>query len=128
MSRTNPSSASSAESNDVLGVPDHYRVAVALQKWIHTALLSGWNPVGETPGRWTREDNEAVAKYGFAILQLPNSPLYDVFSLVQNQSPTNVFRLMIKRVGEDSLFAKAVGLLSAQRLTYPNQKFMYAED
>lgn len=128
MSGTNPSGSSKAQGNNVSGVPDNYGVAVALQKWIHTALISGWNPVGETPGRWTREDNEAVAQYGFAILQLPNSPLYDVFSLVRDVKPKDVFKRVVHSVGENPIFAKAVGLLAAQRLTHPNHKFMYAED
>lgn len=70
-------------------------------------------------GRWTHEDNDAVAGYGW-MLVMDTSGVYQLLnrgrSLHDRQEPDDMFARMEKLAPVDPFCAKAVALLIAQKL------------
>lgn len=109
---------------------DHEKAAVALQRWIWSGLAAGWNPAasGEASGRWTLEDNQEAMPRGWMISNPPNSEHLDLFSLRRGQSANDIMKTLIKGAPVDPLCAKAVAVLSAQRLKHTHINFAFARE
>lgn len=115
------------------GMPDppraskHEVSAEALQSWIWNCVAAGWDPSQLSVERWSHDDNQMAMQHGWMISQPPNSAHVDLFSLRTNTTPAQVMTLLVKLAPIDPLAARAVAMLTAQRLKYPDIKFAYAK-
>lgn len=109
---------------------DHETSHIALQKWIWSAVAGGWSPTGGfTDQRWTHDDNMAAQPLGFMITKPPGSKFYELYSITRSsvlrENANWLMKQLIEAASIDPLCAKAVGVLTAQKLANPDRKFAY---
>lgn len=104
----------------------HEISADRLQTWLWHAssVKHAWEKYDEQK-RWSHDDNVAVQHLGWAMIRPPMSEFYDLYSLHNAQKPWEVFVHLLQAADHDPYAAKAVGILTAQRLKCPNVKFLY---
>ncbi len=107
--------------------PLHATTAEALQKWLWQCAAVGWDPTGGVGGNWTHDDNMAVQHLGWMIVVPPGSAHFDLFSLRPGIGPKATMKQIVDAAPFDPYCAKAVALLSKQRLLYPDIKFVFVE-
>lgn len=114
--------------NDRFRSPENAHAASveALQRWLWNCAAAGWTLTGDAPGTWSHDDNMAVQHLGWMIAKPPGSPLYDLFSLTR-ASPAACMKVLLSAAATDPYCAKAVVLLTQQRLLHPTVKFAYLE-
>lgn len=105
----------------------HELAAEALQRWLWSCVAAGWDPSLRENPRWTHEDNNEAQKLGWMIVQPPGSGYLDLFS-VGRLSPADLMRRIVSMAPLSPLCAKAVMVLSAQRLEHPNVRFNFSSD
>lgn len=105
----------------------HEEASLALQRWIWSCLGAGWDPTRPTNTVWSHDDNQQAMARGWMISQPPGSPHLDLYSLDRYKTPPAIMKTLIAGAPIDSLCAKAVATLSAQRLAHPDIKFNYME-
>lgn len=101
----------------------------ALQKWLWTCLAAGWDPTdpATTSTSWSHDDNMEASRRGWMIAQPPGNNIQhvDLFSLKRGTFAHSIMEQIIKGASVDPLCAKAVTVLSAQKLRFPNQRFAF---
>lgn len=110
-----------------VGALSHEVAAEALQRWLWSCVAAGWDPSLRENPRWTHEDNNEAQKLGWMIAQPPGSGHLDLFSLGR-LSPADLMRHIVSMAPHLPLCAKAVMVLSAQRLENPNIRFNFSSD
>lgn len=113
---------------------DHRKEAIThevntedLQKWLWFASLTKdtWDKYDQN-GRWTHDDNVAVQHLGWQMLRPPGSQFYDLYSLRRSSGDGPLlFKQMLRAAEHDPYAAKAVGILTAQRMEHPEVKFNF---
>ena len=104
----------------------HEATAEALQKWLWQCIAGGWKPLSDGDIRWTHDDNMAVQHLGWMIAKPPLSEHFDLFSLLVGVSSASIMTKIVDAAPIDPLCAKAVSLLAAQRLKFPDVKFAFS--
>lgn len=105
-----------------------HEVAVdALQKWLWQAVAAGWDPSNPDSGHWSHDDNLKAMQLGWMISQAPNSEYVDLFSLKQGVKAHDVMKAIVRAATIDPVCAKAVTVLTAQKLKFPDVRFAFDE-
>lgn len=104
-----------------------------MQKYVWTMLEQGFSTAPNP--RWTHEDNQmalrlgwclAANPYGNSTKTDPKSALLDIISY-SHATPHEVFLRIQQGAELDPLLAKALSILTAQRLLHPEVLFAYQE-
>lgn len=109
---------------DVAGL-EHELAADALQRWLWGCIAAGWDPTLKDNPQWSHDDNIEAQSLGWMIAQPPGSKHLDLFSL-RRLSPYQTMQHIVSMAPVSPLCAKAVMVLSAQRLEHPNIKFNFS--
>ena len=104
---------------------DHEEVSHALQRWLWSCLAAGWNPAQPESHVWSHDENQQAMSLGWMISQPPGSQHVDLFSLRPAIPACEIMDTLIRAAPVDPLAARAVAVLTAQRLKHPNVKFNF---
>lgn len=99
------------------GFSDPEAVINAYRRWFW--MLADYDFDYVDPPRWTHDDNRQAQTYGFAILAVPGLTgglRYTVVSLTRHTKVQDVEHKIVKLAPIDPLCAKALGVLTAQKL------------
>ena len=104
---------------------EHEVAVVALQKWLWACVAAGWDPTNPASGGWSHDDNLDAMQLGWMISQPPGSGHLDLFSLRKGFSPAQLMQQIVSLAHINPVCARAVVVLSAQKLKFPNIKFAF---
>lgn len=99
------------------GFSDPEAVTDAMRRWFW-ALAQNDIDFSDPP-HWTHDDNRQAQTYGFAIVAVPGVKgelRHAVVSLTRRTSVKDVEHMIVKLAPIDPLCAKALGVLTAQKL------------
>lgn len=105
----------------------HAQGVDALQRWIWQCVVAGWDPMGDPGDFWSHDDNLAVQHLRWALIRTPHSELYDLVCLDWGLSPSQTYKAIVRMAPVDNYCAKAVSILSKQRLMFPEYRFAFLE-
>lgn len=78
--------------------------------------------------RWSHDDNTEAMALGWMIAQPPGSEHLDLFSLKQDRTARMFMDEIVRLAPIHPLCARAVVILSAQRIKHPNIKFNFQRE
>lgn len=99
------------------GFSDPEAVIDAMRRWFWALAQSDFD--FSDPPRWTHDDNRQAQTYGFMILAVPEvkgALRYAVVPLTRHTKAQDVEHKIVKLAPIDPLCAKALGILTAQKL------------
>jgi len=103
----------------------HEEAVAALQRWLWACVAVGWDPINPASGRWSHDDNVEAMQHGWMIAQPPGSEYLDLFSLRRGVTPAQIMQKIASLAPIHPLCARAVTVLAAQKMKYPNVKFAF---
>lgn len=108
--------------------PSDEEVTRALQLWLWVQVGSGWRPfAGIDAAVWSAEDSEQSMGLGWMIAQPPECPWVDLYSLSRSVPAWKVMEQIRESASIIPLCAKALAVLTAQKLKHPNVRFNYEQ-
>lgn len=101
-----------------------------IQKWLWACASNGYtSPLANTdPTRWSHDDNTAATQLGWMIAESPTTKTLDLYSLRQHVHPREVMQQIIALAPLDPLAARALTVLTAERMKRPNVRFTFLKD
>ena len=99
------------------GFPDPEAVIKSMRRWFWALAETDFD--FSDPPRWTYDDNRQAQTYGFAILAVSGVKdgfRYAIVPLTRHTKVQDVEHKIVKLAPIDPLCAKALGILTAQKL------------
>lgn len=99
------------------GFSDPEAVIEAMRRWFWALAQNDFD--FSDPPRWTHDDNRQAQTYGFAIVAVPGAKdalCYAVVSLTCHTKVQDIEHKIAKLAPIDPLCAKALGIITAQKL------------
>ena len=103
-------------------------VTRALQLWLWVQVGSGWKPFADIDTTvWSAEDNEQATGLGWLIAQSPGNAWLDMYSLSRSVPAWKIMEQIRESASIIPICAKALAVMTAQKLRYPNTRFNYEQ-